>query len=132
MRDEDSRGMPADFWSMTDYINTQLPHDGKLLMLGRGTGYFLADRDYVADSGGDWVPYLVSEGKTSDGMLHILRSQGFTYVVYDTHMMSWLTVRYRNAVLAADIPTYLDFQRHHLIFIGQWGDLSLYRVPPGN
>lgn len=131
MRNEDPRGMPADFWHMTDYINTRLPHDGKLLMLGRGTGYFFANRDYVADSGGDWVPYLVSEGKTPDGILRILRSQGFTYVVYDARVMRWLTGRYHNTVLAASIPTYLDFQRRRLIYIGKWGDISLYRVPPG-
>lgn len=130
MRQEDPRGMPPDFWRMTDYVNTRLPHDGKLLMLGRGTGYFFADRDYVADSGGDWVPYLVSEGKTPDGILHILRSQGFTYVVYDARVMRWLTGRYQNTVLAASIPTYLDFQQQHLLFVGQWGDISLYRVPP--
>lgn len=128
MQGEDPRGMPADFWRMTDYVNAQLPHDGKLLMLGRGTGYFFADRDYVADSGGDWVPYLVSAGKTPDGMLHILRSQGFTYVVYDAQIMRWLMGRYHNTVLAADIPAYLDFQRHHLIFIGQWGQITLYQV----
>lgn len=130
MRDEDPRGMPSDFWHMTDYVNTQVPHDGKLLMLGRGTGYFFVNRDYVADSGGDWVPYLVSEGKTPEGMLHMLRSQGFTYVVYDARVMSWLTGRYRNDVLAMSIPAYLDFQRRHLFFMGQWGNISLYRVPP--
>lgn len=122
-------GTPGDFWQMTDYVNQTLPHDGKLLMLGRGTGYFFQDRDYITDSGGDWVPYLVSEGKTPDSMLRLLRSQGITYVVYDARLVHWLTDTYHNETLQATLPTYLAFQQRDLTFIAQWGSFSLYRVP---
>jgi hypothetical protein len=122
---------PPDFVHMANYINTTLPHTGKLLMLGRGTGYFFTNRDYVADSGGDWVPYLVSAGKTPAGILDILHSQGFTYVVYDAKLMRFLVHNYKNYVLAADLPIYLAFQQQHLTFIAEWGNLSLYRVPTG-
>ncbi len=99
-------------------------------MLGRGTGYFFTERTYVADSGGDWVPYIVSAGKTSDGMLALLHEQGFTYVVYDAALMRWLTKVYENKVIANYLPTYLAFQQQRLITLGQWGDISLYQVPP--
>lgn len=129
IRTRSGSGLPRDFWQMTDYLNQTLPHDGKLLMLGRGTGYFIQGRDYVADSGGDWVPYLVSEGKTPDGILRTLHSQGFTYVVYDRKIMGFLVDSYKNDVLVKDLPIYLDFQDHYLIPIAQWGTFSLYRVP---
>lgn len=122
-------GLPHDFFQMTSYVNIVLPHSGRLLMLGRGTGYFFTDRDYIADSGGDWVPYLVSAGQTPSGMLHILHSQGFTYVVYDASLMHWLVYRYQNLVLATELPAYLAFQQQDLIFIAAWGGFSLYRVP---
>lgn len=117
------------FWQMTDYVNGQLPHDGKLLMLGRGTGYFFQDREYVADSGEDWVPYLVSTGETPDGILQVLRSQGFTYVVYDANLMHFITDTYGNHVVASSLPSYLSFQQSKLIPIAQWRSFSLYRVP---
>ncbi len=129
-RTHERGGMTPDFFRAADYINNSLPHDGKLLMLGRGTGYFFTERDYVADSGGDWVPYIVSAGKTSDGMLELLHEQGFTYVVYDAGLMRWLTQVYNNKVIASYLPAYLAFQQQRLIKLGQWGDTSLYQVPP--
>ncbi|HEV2472262.1 MAG TPA: glycosyltransferase family 39 protein, partial [Chthonomonadales bacterium] len=39
-------GLPLDFYQTVDYVNQWLPHDGKLLMIGRGTGYFFTNRDY--------------------------------------------------------------------------------------
>lgn len=123
-------GMTSDYWQLVSYLNTTLPHDGKLLMLARGSGYFFSNRQYVADSGGDWIPYLVSAGKTPDGILRILRAQGYTYVVYDASLMHWLEHGYENRVLQADVPVYLAFQQSHLIFIASWGSISLYRVPP--
>jgi 4-amino-4-deoxy-L-arabinose transferase-like glycosyltransferase len=123
-------GLPLEYWQMVDYVNHSLPHDGKLLMLGRGTGYFFEDREYVADSGGDWVPYLVSAGKTSDGILRLLRAQGFTYVVYDSRVTRWLVDGYKNHVLASYLPAYFMFQQCSLDYIGTWGQISLYRVPP--
>ncbi|HEV7128615.1 MAG TPA: glycosyltransferase family 39 protein [Ktedonobacterales bacterium] len=129
LRTQLSGGISPDDWQMFDYVNGVLPHDGKLLMLGRGTGYFFTDREYVADSGGDWVPYLVSAGQTPSGMLRLLRQQGFTYIVYDAGLMRWLTNTYDNRVIAASLPTYLGFQQSQLILIAQWGEVSLYRVP---
>lgn len=130
MRTHLSQGVSSGFWQATDYVNSTLPHDGKLLMLGRGTGYFFTGRDYVADTGGDWVPYIVGEGKTPTGMLSILRAQRFTYVVYDGDLMYWLTNIYENRVLASQLPAYLAFQARELELVGQWGNVSLYRVPP--
>ncbi len=83
----------------------------------------------MADSGGDWVPYLVSTGKTPDGMLRLLHEERFTYVVYDAGLMDWLTHVYHNGVIAAYLPAYLDFQQHDLIPIATWGAISLYQVP---
>ena len=121
--------LKGDFWKMVDYVNTQLPRDGKLLMLGRGTGYFFSDRDYTADSGGDWVPYLVSAGKTPQGILGLLHAQGYTYVVYDAGAMNWLEYVYQNQVLLADTPQYLAFQQTYLVPVASWGNFSLFRVP---
>lgn len=122
-------GMKPDYWQMVSYVNTQLPHDGKLLMLARGSGYFFSNREYVADSGGDWIPYLITAGKTPDGIVRLLRSRGFTYVVYDDWLMQWLEHGYENRVLRADAPLFLAFQQHYLIPIASWGNVSLYRVP---
>ena len=122
-------GQAGGFRQMVDYVNTQLPHDGKLLMLARGTGYFFSDRAYVADSGGDWVPYLVSAGKTPQGILDLLHAQGYTYVIYDAGLMRWLEYNYQNQVLLNDAPTYLAFQQAYLIPVASWGDFALYRVP---
>ncbi|HKV83712.1 MAG TPA: hypothetical protein VJN88_04100 [Ktedonobacterales bacterium] len=124
-----SAGMPTDFWQMTQYVNDSLPHDGKLLMLGRGTGYFFDNRDYVADSGGDWIPYIVAAGKSPEGMLALLQRQGFTYVVYDAQLVGFLEHKYENRVLTASVPTYLAFQQRDLTWVATWGNLSLYRVP---
>ncbi|HEV7129777.1 MAG TPA: hypothetical protein VGN32_20260, partial [Ktedonobacterales bacterium] len=124
-----SAGLPEDFWQMTQYVNGSLPHDGKLLLLGRGTGYFFDNRDYIADSGGDWIPYIVAAGTTPEGMLTLLQRQGFTYVVYDARLVRYLENKYENHVLAAAVPAYLTFQQHELTWIATWGDLSLYRVP---
>jgi hypothetical protein len=119
----------AQFWQMADYVNHVLPHNQRLLMLGRGTGYIFTQRDYVADSGEDWVPYLVSEGKTPEGMLRLLQSQHFAYVVYDSSVLGFVITKYGNTVLASYLPAYLQFQQSRLTLLGQWGSLSLYRVP---
>jgi len=98
-------------------------------MLGRGSGYFFMDRDYVADSAGDWIPYLVSEGKTPKGMLALLHRQGFMYVVYDADVIHFLIHGYGNTEIARVLPAYLAFQQEKLIPVAQWGYISLYRVP---
>jgi hypothetical protein len=120
---------PPGFWRMTDYVNRSLPHSAKLLMLGRGSGYFFEQRDYVADSGGDWIPYLVSTGKTPDGMLRELQRLGYRYVVYDPGVTLWLTKIYKNQVLARDLPPYLAFQQSRLEPLASWGGIMLYAVP---
>lgn len=124
--------LPKEYLQMVDYANTTLPHNGKLLVLGRGIGYFFQDREYVADSAGDWVPYLVSRGKTPRGILQLLRAQGFTYVVYDGTLMRYLVRGYQNHVLASYLPTYLSFQQCTLDYVATWGGVSLYRVPAPN
>jgi hypothetical protein len=129
MRAPSPDGWAQDFWQMTDYVNNVLPHNGKLLMLGRGEGYFFEDREYVADSGGDWVPYLVSAGGTSAGMLRLLREQGFDYIVYDAGLMRWLTESYQNYTLASYLPAYVSFQQENLDLVATWGNFTLYRVP---
>jgi hypothetical protein len=120
---------PPDFWRMTDYVNHNLPHSARLLMLGRGTGYFIEARDYVADSGGDWVPYLVTTGQTPDGMLLELRRLGFRYVIFDGDLMRWLTKNYGNQVLARDLPAYQAFQQSRLTPLAAWGAIAIYAVP---
>ncbi len=123
-------GISADFWQAVGYMNQRLPRDGRLLMLGRGTGYFFTNRDYVADSGGDWIPYLVSAGKTPAGILGILRAQDFTYVIYDEVVIDFLVGPYHNHVLTSYLPAWLTVQRCDLIPVDRWGSVSLYRVPP--
>jgi hypothetical protein len=126
-------GLSRDSWYIIIDVNNSLPHDGKLLMLGRGTGYFITDRDYVADSGGDWIPYLVSAGKTPDGIVHILQQQGFTYVVYDDVVVRYLIQQYKNTALASYLPMWKQTARCDLTLLMHYGDVSLYRVPsPGS
>ncbi len=122
-------GLTPDFFHAVQYVNGILPHNGKLLMLGRGPGYFVTHRDYVADSGGGWVPYIVSAGKTPSGMLQLLHREGFTYVIYDADVMHFLTHQYANSVIAHYLPAYLAFQQERLVPVAKWGNISLYRVP---
>ncbi len=122
-------GLPQNFFDAVDYINSSVPHDARLLMLGRGSGYFFTNRDYVADTGGDWIPYLVTQGKTPDGMLAILHQQHFGYVAYDADLIRFLIHGYGNRELARELPAYVSFQQQRLIFVGQWGGFLLYRVP---
>ena len=128
-RTHHGNGWQSDYWRMISYVNQQLPHDGRLLMVGRGSGYYITNRDYVADSGDDWIPYLVSVGQTPNGILHLLQRQGFTYVVYDAFFIRFLVNTYHNTVIAADLPMYLDFQQNYLTPLAAWGDISVYRVP---
>jgi hypothetical protein len=129
LRQHAQGGMPLDFWQMVDYVNYRLPHNGKLLMLGRGTGFSFQNRDYVADSGGDWIPYLVAEGRTPQGMLRLLHREGFTYVVYDAQVTGFLMHTYGNHVIASALPAYLDFQSRDLVPVAAYGDISIWRVP---
>jgi hypothetical protein len=129
LRDRVIGVQPLEFWQMTDYVNQRLPRSGRLLMLGRGSGYFFEQRDYVADSGGDWVPYLVSTGRTSDGMLRELHRLGYRYIVYDADLMRWLVTTYQNKVLARDLPVYLAFQQSRLTLLASWRGIALYAVP---
>jgi hypothetical protein len=117
------------YWAMVDYVNTQIPHSAKVLLLGQGTGYFLEGRDYIADSGDDWIPYLETEGQSEAGMLALLRQDGIRYVIYGGKVLNFVVHTYENSYLGSFLPAFRQFLNDSLKEIWAYKDFQVYQVP---
>lgn len=121
--------MEPAYWAMVQYVNTHVPRSAKVLLLGRGTGYFLEGRDYIADSGEDWIPYLETEGRTPAGILALLRQDGFRYVIYDDKTLSFVVLTYENSYLASFLPAFQQFRHDMLRQVWSYQNFHVYQVP---
>jgi hypothetical protein len=117
------------YWQMVDYVNTQIPNNAKLLLVGNGFGYFLQGHDYVDDSAEDWVPYLMTAGQTPSDAVMLLREQGFTYLVYQEQNLQYIIHSYHATMLAQYLPGFHRFLDTALIHVQTFEDYTLYRVP---
>lgn len=124
--------MDPGYWATMDYINSTIPRDARLLLLGRGAGYFLEGRDYVADSGDDWIPYLETEGRTPAGMLALLQRDGFRYVVYEEVTLRFIITTYENLYIAGFLPAFRQFLATSLQEIKTIEGFHIYAVPPAS
>jgi hypothetical protein len=122
--------MEPAYWAMVDYVNTSVPRSAKVLLLGRGTGYFLEGRDYIADSGDDWIPYLETEGKSEAGILALLRQDGFRYVIYEEKTLNYVVHVYDNSYLGSFLRAFRQFLHDSLTQIWAYKNFSVYQVPP--
>lgn len=129
---ESNQIMEPAYWETITYINTHIPRDARILLLGRGAGYFLEGRDYVADSGDDWIPYLETEGRTPAGMLAILQQAGFRYVVYEEHTLHFIIDTYGNHYIESFLPAFRQFLASSLQEIKTIGGFHIYAVPPAS
>jgi hypothetical protein len=119
----------ATYWAMINYVETHVPHDDRLLLLGRGTGYFLDGYDYVADSAEDWIPYLETEGRSPADMVALLQRDGFRYVIYDEVTLNFVIKTYENSYLASFVPAFRQFLADSLQQVWNYGTCRIYRVP---
>lgn len=119
--------MDADYWTMVDYINVQVPPSAKILVIGHG--YFLDGYDYVDDAFLDWVPYLETQGKTPEGMLRLLRQQGFAYLIYDGGLLQSIVKNLHNAYLGSFLPAFQQFMARWLHRLGAFGAYQVYQIP---
>jgi hypothetical protein len=126
---ESSQIMDPGYWATIDYINTAIPRDSRILLLGRGTGYFLEGRDYVADSGDDWIPYLETEGHTPAGILAILQRDGFRYIVYEEHTLRFIIDTYGNHYIESFLPAFRQFLASALQEVKAIQGFHIYAVP---
>lgn len=122
--------MEPSYWAMVDYVNQQIPRDARVLLLGRGAGYFLEGRDYVADSGEDWIPYLETEGHTAAGMVALLRHDGFRYVIYEETTLQFVIHTFKNTMLARYLPPFRQFLANSLTRVWNFDNFHIYAVPP--
>ncbi|HEU5200997.1 MAG TPA: hypothetical protein VFU32_15265 [Ktedonobacterales bacterium] len=121
--------MEPDYWSMVDYVNAQLPRDAKVLLVGQAAGYFLQGRDYIADSGDDWIPYLETEGRTHAGMLKVLQQNGFRYLIYGEKTLQYIVDTYGNAYLGSFLPAFRQFLTDSLTEVWSYQDFHIYKIP---
>jgi hypothetical protein len=127
---EEEHIMEPSYWAMVDEVNTTIPRSAKLLLLGRGAGYFFEGRDYVADSGEDWIPYLETEGKSDCGILRLLHQNGFSVVVYEEQTLEFVIHTFGNTYLAGFLPAWRAFLARALIPIWSYQNFHLYQIPP--
>ena len=126
---EEQHVMEPAYWAMVDYVNTSVPRSAKVLLLGQGTGYFIEGRDYIADSGDDWIPYLETEGRNEAGMLALLRQDGFRYVIYGENALNFVVHVYDNSYLGSFLPAFRQFLRDSLTRIWASGNFTIYQIP---
>lgn len=126
---EEQGMMDSGFWHMVDYVEEHVPHDARLLLVGRGVGYFLPDFDYVADSGEDWIPYLETEGRTPAGMLALLRQDHFRYLIFDEQTLSFIVHGYGNYYVASFLPAFRQFLAGSLIQVWSYQNFHVYQLP---
>src|SRR5579883_254444 len=121
--------MDPGYWVMVDYVTTRLPANARLLLVGRGTGYFIEGHDYVGDSGEDWIPYLETEGRTPAGMVALLRQNGFRYLVYEEVTLDYVIQTYGNTYLASFLPAFRQFLASSLVQVWSYQNFHIYQVP---
>jgi hypothetical protein len=126
---EEQHIMEPAYWAMIRYVNTQIPRSAKVLLLGRGAGYFIEGRDYIADSGEDWIPYLETEGRNQPGILALLRQEGFQYVIYEEKTLNFVIHVYENSYLATFLPAFRQFLHDSLVQVWSYQNFHIYRVP---
>lgn len=120
--------MDQGYRGMLGYVEAHIPHDAKLLLVGRGVGYFLDGYDYIADSGEDWIPYLETEGKTPAGILRILHQDGFHYLIYEETTLQFVTQIYGNTYLASFLPKFRQFLNGSLQQVWSYRNFHIYIV----
>ncbi|HEY7124323.1 MAG TPA: glycosyltransferase family 39 protein [Ktedonobacterales bacterium] len=119
----------AGYWEMVEYVNSHIPTDAKLLLVGNGLGYFLEGHDYVDDSAEDWVPYLVTAGHTPSGITSLLRQQGFRYLVYEEQNLEYIAHVYQATSIDTYLPAFHQFLASALVQVQVFDDYTLYRIP---
>jgi hypothetical protein len=119
--------MTPDYWAMVDYVNANVARSAKFLVIG--SGYFLEGRDYVDDASQDWVPYLETAGHTPTGMLALLRQDGFTYLLYNETLLTYIVKTNNNTYLASFLPAFRQFLADSLILAQSFHDFQLYQIP---
>ena len=122
--------MDPGYWAMVNYVDTKLPTNAKLLLVGRGTGYFIENHDYVDDSGEDWIPYLETEGRTPTGMIALLRQNSFRYLVYEETTLDFVIQNYGNTYLGSFLPQFRQFLADSLTQVWRYQNFAIYQVPP--
>lgn len=120
--------MDQGYRGMLGYVEGHIPHDAKLLLVGRGVGYFLDGYDYIADSGEDWIPYLETEGKTPAGILRILHQDGFRYLIYEETTLQFVTQIYGNSYLASFLPQFRQFLNGSVQQVWSYRNFHIYTV----
>ena len=120
--------MDQGYRGMLGYVEAHVPQDARLLLVGRGVGYFLDGYDYVADSGEDWIPYLETEGKTPAGILKILQQDGFRYLIYEETTLQFVTQIYGNTYLASFLPQFRQFLNGSLQQVWSYRNFHIYQI----
>jgi len=121
--------MDPGYWAMVHEVDTALPAGTRLLLVGRGTGYFIEKHPYVGDSGEDWIPYLETEGRTPAGMIALLQQNGFRYLVYEETTLDFVIQNYGNTYLATFLPAFRQFLAGSLQQVWSYQNFSIYQIP---
>jgi hypothetical protein len=120
------------YWDMASYIHSHVPAQAKLLLIGTASwGYFLPEHDYVGDTDGDWVPYLMTEGKSPSGILQLLHQQRFRYITFEDKSLENNAVVYQEYAIATYLPEFRQFLTQSLALVQVDGNYALYRIPGG-
>jgi hypothetical protein len=126
---EEQHMMDKGYWAMVDYVEQNVPRDARLLLVGRGTGYFLQGFDYVADSGDDEIPYLETEGRTPAGIVRLLQQDHFRYLIYEERTLTFVIQTYQNHYLAGFLPAFREFLASSLKQLWTYDNFHVYQIP---
>lgn len=118
-------------YPVTEFINTALPSEAKILFIGDGRSYYF-QRQHLPDAMNDnWWGYLVPLGGSQEGILALLQRWEVSHILFSEGDVEWLLAWDAEGRIAQGTQLFFAFKERYLseIYADQWG-FHLYEVPP--
>ncbi len=125
-----STTMWPSYWRTVDFMNSEAPHNVKILGVNLAASYFFDDPYLTPDMNRDIIYYLAQVAPTDADKLAWLRAHGYVYVINDLSVTQWSRQRDPDNLLKPLIAPFESFLAHDLILVRSLGGTDVYLVPP--
>jgi len=118
-------------YPVTEFINTALPSEAKVLFIGDGRSYYF-EREHIPDATHDnWWGQLVPLGGSQEGILALLRRWGVSHILFSEGDVEYRLVFDAEGRIEQGMQLFFAFKERYLseIYGDQWG-FHLYEVRP--
>ena len=72
---------------------------------------------------------LENQGKIPEGIVTLLRQNGFTYLIYNDGLLNFIVNAHDNTYLASFLPAFRQFMARWLLLVSDFSEYQVYQIP---